>query len=134
MDIPTAEAPLEHTGVGYGSLRCDLDRGHCHHGCEFFEPECGYKSGVLAMEDTVVVGHSTVPSQLVGNSRGEAANLVSGGRNDQIFYTEDANVRLTQRIRRQCFNCKTTETSTWRRSLLRTGKLVRVAVDPEQYV
>ncbi|KAH8987765.1 hypothetical protein EDB86DRAFT_2808605, partial [Lactarius hatsudake] len=40
------------------------------------------------------------------------------------FYTEDANVRLTQRIHRQCFNCKATETSTWRRSLLSTGKLL----------
>ncbi|KAH9031557.1 hypothetical protein EDB84DRAFT_1242099, partial [Lactarius hengduanensis] len=40
------------------------------------------------------------------------------------FYTEDANVRLTQRIRRRCVNCKATETSTWRRSLLSTGKLL----------
>ncbi|KAH8993925.1 hypothetical protein EDB92DRAFT_1795852 [Lactarius akahatsu] len=120
MDVPTSEAfhQLQHTGVGYGSLRCDIDRGYHH------QPECAYTVDVPVREDNVLVGHSTAPSQLVGNSRGEVANLVSGCRDDQIFYTEDANVRLTQRIRRQCFNCKATETSTWRRSLLSTGKLL----------
>ncbi|KAI9448715.1 hypothetical protein BJY52DRAFT_1310921 [Lactarius psammicola] len=122
--VPADEAFLEPTGVGYGSLHCNLDRGHCHHRCEFFEHECGYKSAVRAMGGTVLADHPTVPSQLVGNSKGEVAYHISGGRNDQIFYTEDAHVKLTQSIHRQCFNCKATETSTWRRSLLSTGKLL----------
>lgn len=124
MDSPTAEAFLERTGVGYGSSRYDLDRGHCHRGREFFEPENGYRLGVRAVEDAVLMGHPTVPSQLVGDSRGEFAHLVSGSRHDQIFYTEDADVKLTHCIRRRCSNCRATETSTWRRSLLSTGKLL----------
>ncbi|KAH9973537.1 hypothetical protein BGW80DRAFT_1127739, partial [Lactifluus volemus] len=39
-------------------------------------------------------------------------------------YTDEANTKLSNRIRRQCFNCKAIETSTWRRSVLTTGKLL----------
>lgn len=134
-DIPTAEAFLEHTGVGYRSLGCDLDRGRYHHERELFEPECGCKLSVQhALEDTLQMDQPTISSQLGGNSRGDFAYLVSGDQSDQMFYTEDADVKLTYRMRRQCFNCKATETSTWRRSLLSVGKMVRAYVVPEQYV
>ncbi|KAI9460735.1 hypothetical protein F5148DRAFT_970317, partial [Russula earlei] len=39
-------------------------------------------------------------------------------------YTDEANTKLSNRIRRQCHNCKATETSTWRRSVLSPGKLL----------
>jgi len=123
-DIPAAEALLEPTDTGYGSMRCGQDRSRCHHEHEFFEPECGCKLSVRTMEDATLVGRPTITSQFGGSSRGEFAYLFSGDQSDGIFYTEDANVKLTYRMRRQCFNCKATETSTWRRSLLSLGKML----------
>ena len=86
------------------------------------------------MEDTALATHPTISNQLGGNSRREFVPLFSGDRSDQIFYTQDADVKVTRRLRRQCFNCKATETSTWRRSQLSVGKMVRVSVEPEQYL
>jgi hypothetical protein len=40
------------------------------------------------------------------------------------IYTDDATTKLNDRIRRRCFNCCTTDTSTWRRSSLNPGKVV----------
>lgn len=40
------------------------------------------------------------------------------------IYTDDANTKLSDRVRRRCFNCCTTDTSTWRRSNLSPGKVV----------
>lgn len=42
----------------------------------------------------------------------------------QIVYTEDAATKLSDRVRRRCFNCCTTDTSTWRRSNLSPGKVL----------
>jgi len=42
------------------------------------------------------------------------------------IYTDDARMKLGDGIRRQCFNCRTTDTKTWRRSKLNHGKLVRL--------
>jgi hypothetical protein len=42
----------------------------------------------------------------------------------QVVYTDDAATKLSDRVRRRCFNCCTTDTSTWRRSNLSPGKLV----------
>lgn len=41
------------------------------------------------------------------------------------IYTDDASTKLSDRVRRRCFNCCTTDTSTWRRSSLNPGKVVR---------
>ncbi|KAJ7702173.1 hypothetical protein B0H16DRAFT_1226910, partial [Mycena metata] len=38
---------------------------------------------------------------------------------------DDAATKLSIHLRRRCFNCCTTETSTWRRSNLSPGKVVR---------
>ncbi|KAJ7598132.1 hypothetical protein C8J56DRAFT_769335 [Mycena floridula] len=40
------------------------------------------------------------------------------------MYTEDAATKLSDRVRRRCFNCCTTDTSTWRRSNLNPGKVL----------
>jgi hypothetical protein len=40
------------------------------------------------------------------------------------IYTDDATTKLNDRVRRRCFNCCTTDTSTWRRSSLHPGKVV----------
>ena len=41
-----------------------------------------------------------------------------------IVHTDDAATKLSDRVRRRCFNCCTTDTSTWRRSNLSPGKVV----------
>ena len=41
-----------------------------------------------------------------------------------IIYTDDTTKKLTSRVRRQCFNCKSKATTTWRRSMLMSGKWV----------
>ncbi|KAG6868310.1 hypothetical protein C0993_005115 [Termitomyces sp. T159_Od127] len=43
-------------------------------------------------------------------------------------FTDDAATKLSERVRRRCFNCCTTDTSTWRRSNLSPGKVVRAPV------
>jgi hypothetical protein len=51
----------------------------------------------------------------------------SGGpisSNIPVVYTEDAATKLSDRVRRRCFNCCTTDTSTWRRSNLSPGKVL----------
>jgi len=40
------------------------------------------------------------------------------------IYTDDARMKLGDCIRRQCFNCRATETTTWRRSRLSPGKML----------
>ncbi|KAF7314847.1 hypothetical protein MKEN_00959200 [Mycena kentingensis (nom. inval.)] len=42
----------------------------------------------------------------------------------QIVHTDDAATKLSDRVRRRCFNCCTTDTSTWRRSNLSPGKVL----------
>ncbi|KAF8171505.1 hypothetical protein BJ912DRAFT_911580, partial [Pholiota molesta] len=41
-----------------------------------------------------------------------------------VVHTDDAATKLTDGIRRRCFNCCTTDTSTWRRSNLSPGKVL----------
>lgn len=44
--------------------------------------------------------------------------------NNMVGYTDDAATKLTDRVRRKCYNCRTTDTSTWRRSNLTPGKVL----------
>jgi len=44
--------------------------------------------------------------------------------NVPVAYTDDAATKLSDRVRRRCFNCCTTDTSTWRRSNLSPGKVL----------
>ncbi|KAJ7438183.1 hypothetical protein FB451DRAFT_1304269 [Mycena latifolia] len=45
------------------------------------------------------------------------ANPNSGRGVIQVVHTDDAATKLSDRVRRRCFNCCTTDTSTWRRIL-----------------
>ncbi|KAJ7614257.1 hypothetical protein DFH06DRAFT_1014208 [Mycena polygramma] len=52
-------------------------------------------------------------------------NPVDGsGAPAQVVHTDDAGTKLSNSVRRRCFNCCTTETSTWRRSNLSPGKVL----------
>ncbi|KAI8974579.1 hypothetical protein BD414DRAFT_424377 [Trametes punicea] len=46
------------------------------------------------------------------------------GQANYIIHTDDANTKLSDRVRRKCYNCRTTDTSTWRRSSLTPGKVL----------
>jgi hypothetical protein len=41
-----------------------------------------------------------------------------------VIHTDDAATKLSDKVRRRCFNCCTSDTSTWRRSNLSPGKVV----------
>ncbi|KAJ6486515.1 hypothetical protein C8R47DRAFT_979489 [Mycena vitilis] len=41
-----------------------------------------------------------------------------------VVHTDNAGIRLSNSVRRRCFNCSTTDTSTWRRSNLSPGKVL----------
>ncbi|KAJ7463343.1 hypothetical protein FB451DRAFT_1403985 [Mycena latifolia] len=50
----------------------------------------------------------------------------AGGINSvPVVHTDDAATKLSDHVRRRCFNCYTTETSTWRRSKHSPGKVLR---------
>ncbi|KAH8993924.1 hypothetical protein EDB92DRAFT_1851639 [Lactarius akahatsu] len=42
----------------------------------------------------------------------------------EVVYTDDAQRKLGEGVRRWCFNCRAVDTSTWRRSSLSQGKLL----------
>lgn len=52
--------------------------------------------------------------------------LMHASRQQQLtpIYTDNASTKLSDPIRRKCFNCCATDTSTWRRSSLNPGKVV----------
>ncbi|KAG9124252.1 hypothetical protein FRC07_012241, partial [Ceratobasidium sp. 392] len=59
--------------------------------------------------------HPGIPSSLdSGSSRPEV----------QITYTDNSATKLTQYLRRRCFNCRVTEPPGWRKSTLNPGKIV----------
>jgi len=64
-----------------------------------------------------------VPSQVSGGTH-EIAYHYPGQQQFNAIYTDDATTKLNDRIRRRCFNCCTTDTSTWRRSSLNPGKVL----------
>ncbi|KAI3608217.1 gata transcription factor [Moniliophthora roreri] len=41
-----------------------------------------------------------------------------------LAYTDDAAIKMTDRVRRKCSNCSAVDTTTWRRSSINIGKVV----------
>lgn len=109
--------------IGFGGMYYDhVQNGQYHHRWEFSDPRDGHSTPprTLGHPEGVPVG----PSPHIG-PRGEFTRpLPRHAGNDEITYTDEANTKLSNRIRRRCFNCKATETSTWRRSVLSPGKLL----------
>jgi len=77
--------------------------------------------------------HSVIPgphvsvSSVPPNRLGYGVPYPLPGQNSSpIIHTDDATTKLSERVRRRCFNCCTTDTSTWRRSNLSPGKVVSI--------
>jgi hypothetical protein len=70
--------------------------------------------------------HVTVPSMGATSlpSMRDNQMYTQPQRTNDIITTDDATRKLSDRVRRRCFNCCTTDTSTWRRSNLSPGKVV----------
>jgi hypothetical protein len=122
--VPTAEPIPEQ--IGFGGMYYDHSQhSHYHPRWEFKfpDPGHGHSASSRTLEHSPDV-HVVSSPQLVG-SRGEfSTRPLSRLGSDGISYTDEANSKISNRLRRRCFNCKATETSTWRRSVLSPGKLL----------
>ncbi|OJA14105.1 hypothetical protein AZE42_09823 [Rhizopogon vesiculosus] len=67
------------------------------------------------------VTHSTQSS---GRDNPQLSYPIPGQNYHTIAYTDDAATKLSDRVRRRCYNCCTTDSSTWRRSASSPGKVV----------
>jgi hypothetical protein len=125
-DAPAAEPIPDQIGFGGMYYEHHLQHGHYHPRWEFKfpDPGHGHVPSSRTLEHSTDAPIMSCP-QLVG-SRGEFATrpLFRPPGGDEIAYTDEANTKISNRLRRRCFNCKATETSTWRRSVLSAGKLV----------
>jgi hypothetical protein len=101
----------------YANFAHDFARhgDHCY-GQDFFPPSCGY--------DSLAPKLPSASSQFSVSPRGTIGPLIPGSTSYPIVYTDDTTVKLTGRVRRECFNCKSKATTTWRRSMLVSGKWV----------
>jgi hypothetical protein len=96
-------------------------RGDCCHGREFFSPArgCDARTSNQPLDPPSALS----PSFATG-PRNAIDPLSPGTTAYPVIFTDDAKMKLGGRIRRQCFNCRTTATKTWRRSVLSSGKMV----------
>ncbi len=122
-DVPTAEPVPEQ--IGFGGVYYDHSQhSHYHPRWEFKFPDPGQHSASSRTLEHSSDLHVVSSPQLV-SSRGEfSTRHLSRIGSDEISYTDEANSKISNRLRRRCFNCKASETSTWRRSVLCPGKLV----------
>jgi len=122
-------SPTEHIPeqIGLGGMYYDhLQHGHYQHRWEFPDTGHGHGHGHGALP-RILERPTIVPvlsSPHAASPRGDITRSFPGHGNEEIAYTDEANTKLSNRIRRRCFNCKATETSTWRRSVLSPGKLL----------
>ncbi len=100
----------------YTNLVHDFARhGDYCYGRDFFPPSREYDARAPDIPAS---------SQFIISPRGTIDPLVPGTTAYTIVYTDDTRAKLTNRVRRQCFNCKSKATTTWRRSMLESGKWV----------
>ncbi|KAJ7079542.1 hypothetical protein C8R44DRAFT_824756 [Mycena epipterygia] len=67
---------------------------------------------------TILSAPMAPPAQNGGGQQQQGGGVI------QVVHTDDAATKLSDRVRRRCFNCCTTDTSTWRRSNLSPGKVL----------
>ena len=125
-------ARLDPEHMAFSSMGYDYPRRNdYHHGWEFSEPMNGYN----VRQD--VLGHPVDPlasSTYINGPRGKLDQLFPRIRTYEVIYTDDAMMKLGSGVHRQCFNCRATETTTWRRSMLSPGKLVCPIHRPSKFL
>lgn len=99
----------------YTNLAHDLAR-HSDPGQDFLPPSRGY--------DSRAPEFSSASPQFSVSPTATINQLIPGSTAYPIVYTDDATVKLTSCVRRQCSNCTSKATTTWRRSMLVVGKWV----------
>jgi hypothetical protein len=105
--------------VGYDYLR----PGEYHHGLEHSIPLHRYEARLRVLEEPL--DPSLTPPQFINGPSGKLDQLFPRIRIYEVVYTDDAKMKIGEGVRRQCFNCRAIETTTWRRSMLSPGKMVR---------
>jgi hypothetical protein len=101
-----------------GDIIC---QGDCCYGRELLPPARGCDAHTLKCP----LGLPSTPSQSsVTSPKSTIYPLSHGTPAHPVLFTDDAKMKLGDRIRRQCFNCRTTATKAWRRSVLSPGKMV----------
>lgn len=60
----------------------------------------------------------------IGDPRNRPNPFFPRIRTIEVVFTDDAKRKLSEGVHRWCFNCRATETTTWRRSSLSPGKLL----------
>jgi hypothetical protein len=125
---PLPPSPSEHgqyrPGRGYSD---DARFGHPSQQSAYAYHAGGAPPGFHVYTPSQSYAHQLPPSTEGGRNgfAGSTASGMVGSENVEITHTDDAATKLSDRVRRRCFNCCTTETSTWRRSSLNPGKVVR---------
>jgi hypothetical protein len=120
LNVSTAGTNLErpaYTGAAYEFTRNDDHRYHY----DLSAPPRRYDLSALEH-------HLDLPlpqSHYISGPSGTLHQFFPRIRAYEVLYTDDARMKLGDGIRRQCFNCRAVETTTWRRSMLSQGKLVR---------
>jgi len=125
-DVPRATAEPIPEQIGFGGMYYDHSQhSHYHPRWEFKfpDPGHGHSASPRTLEHSPDVRVVSSP-QLVGSRSEFSTRPLSRLGSDDISYTDEANSKISNRLRRRCFNCKAIETSTWRRSVLSPGKLV----------
>jgi hypothetical protein len=100
----------------------DDHRGYDHHALAQYAPQpfpIAHGEYVLYPLPGTILSAPMAPP-----SGGPGGGSVGGGSVIQVVHTGNATTKLSDRVRRRCFNCCTTDTSTWRRNNLSPGKVV----------
>jgi hypothetical protein len=118
LDVSTASSTPH---LAYTSVARDYShRGDHYYGWEFPELARGYEARV----PNHPFDSPFAPPQFNTGPRDTLDQHFRRIRAYEIIYTDDASMKLGNGVRRRCFNCGATETTTWRRSTISYGKLV----------
>ncbi|KAI0306136.1 hypothetical protein B0F90DRAFT_966586 [Multifurca ochricompacta] len=125
LDVPFSESNqerVEYASVGHSDSR----HGEYHHGWGVSVPRHAYDAFSRFLERFPDLP-LTPPQFADGSRRDRLDERFSSVGTYEVLYTDNATTKLGHGIRRKCFNCRETETTSWRRSMLSRGKLVRIS-------
>ncbi|KIM62539.1 hypothetical protein SCLCIDRAFT_25025 [Scleroderma citrinum Foug A] len=111
---PVRDSERSSHNYAYASSRSHQDHRYPHDAHTSYPTASQYGSAALS--------HSAVGARDTGS--GSLSYPLPGQNHYPVGYTDDAATKLSDRVRRRCYNCGTTDTSTWRRSNLSPGKVL----------